>query len=202
MSPVSTNQDRPAPEVGDEQADALRRVSGRVQDLDARVAELDFLVASRSARERGTSRRRLVQAVLRADARASSRPAGAVVGMHVRVDDVRDAHALRARECRCTRRVVSARIDDGALAERPAAEQVGRASEIVVVEDHGLKIIAGAPGSWPAATGSPAARHSGNPSFERRARRPFASSNSTARSAYTQYGPRQYATYSFPSAVA
>src|SRR4029450_2437470 len=86
--------------------------------------------------------------------------------------------------------------DDGALAERTAAEQVGCAAAIVVVvrsEDH-----CSIPGSSPAVTGRPAARHSGKPSFNRRARRPFASTNWTARSASTQYGPRQYATYSLP----
>ena len=41
-------------------------------------------------------------------------------------------------------------------------------------------------------SGGPAARHSGNPSVRRRARRPVRFSSSTARSAYTQYGPRQY----------
>src|SRR5216683_407557 len=48
----------------------------------------------------------------------------------------------------------------------------------------------------PAATGSPASRHSGIPPASRQARRPLARSSRTASWANTQYGPRQYATTS------
>ena len=74
-----------------------------------------------------------MDAVLSADAACELGPAGPVVGMHVRVDDVRQPKTLRAREFDVGIDVVSPCIDDGAFAEGPAAEHVGRAAEIVVI---------------------------------------------------------------------
>src|SRR5262245_14560097 len=134
----------------------------------------------------------LVETIPCADATrqlATTRP---VVGMDVCVDDVGQAKTLGIRELNVGINIVGACIDSSACTDGPATEDVRGTAEIVVVvrsEDH-----CSTPGSSPAATGRPAARHSGNPSFRRRARLPLASSNSTARSAYTQYGPRQYAT--------
>src|SRR4029079_15678762 len=167
----------------------------RVKHLEVSVAELD-LVAVMKRGERIGHVGSFMNAILRPDAACEFRCAGTVVGMDVGIDDVRQAKTLRVCEFDVGIDVVGPCIDDSALAERAAAEQVGGAAAIVVVvrsEDH-----CSTPGSPPAATGRPAARHSGKPSFKRRARRPFASSNSTARSAYTQYAPRQHATYSLP----
>ena len=61
--------------------------------------------------------------VLRAYPPRESRPAGAVVGMHVGVDDVGDRHALVGGEGDAGIRVLLVRIDDGAFAERCAAKR-------------------------------------------------------------------------------
>ena len=57
-----------------------------------------------------------------------------MIRMYVGVDHVRNPHALACREGRIGLHIVWARIDDGALAERAAAKQVRRTSEVVVVE--------------------------------------------------------------------
>src|SRR5262245_3557556 len=125
-----------------------------------------------------------METVPRAGAACQLRSTRTVVGMDVRVDDVRQAKTLRLREVDVGIDIVGPCINNSACADSAAAEHIRGTAEIVVVvrsEDH-----CRTPGASPAATGRPAARHSGNPSCKRRARRPFAVSNSTARSAYTQ----------------
>jgi hypothetical protein len=64
-----------------------------------------------------------------------------MVRVHVRVDDVRDAHALAFGERLIAVDIVSSWSDDRALAQRASADQIGRASEVVVVEasdNHGF----------------------------------------------------------------
>src|SRR5919198_3540007 len=117
--------------------------------------------------------------------------------MHMRVEHVGDLHVLLPCKRQVCLDVVLARIDHGAFPQAAAPKEVGSTAgfEIVV----GPKNHRSIPPSRLVSSlsiGSPAAFHSGKPSRSRRARRPFARSTSTARSAYTQYGPRQYATYS------
>src|SRR3990167_4532572 len=111
-----------------------------------------------------------------------------MVGVHVRVDDVRDAHVLGRGERGVRIDVFLVGIHDGALAEAAAAEQVrGTAGLEVVV---GLEDHRRAP--WlSASTRQPRARQSTTPCSMRWALKPFFRSSSTASTAITQYGPRQ-----------
>src|SRR5688500_2159425 len=100
--------------------------------------------------------------------------------MHMGVDHVRDAHAFAVSEAQVVVDVLFMSIDDGTLAEAPAAEQVRGAAGVEVVvrfEDHRL------PQTATVSTGKPAAFHSGKPAARRRARRPLPRRISTARSA-------------------
>ena len=90
---------------------------GRVEHLHARVAELDLLAVAKRLERKGDVRG-LVQAVGGAGLPRERRAAGAVVGVHVGVDDVRDAHALRRGERDVCVDVLLVGVDDGALAER------------------------------------------------------------------------------------
>jgi hypothetical protein len=61
--------------------------------------------------------------------------------MHMCVDDVRDPHVLAGGERHVGVHIVCARIDDGALAECPATEEIRGAPAVEVVEgpeDHGF----------------------------------------------------------------
>ena len=85
------------------EADALWRVSGRMKHLDAGVAELDLLAVTQR-RERHRRRRRIRAGSSGAPVRsANCASTGPMVGVDMRVDHVRDAHALAARRMRCTR---------------------------------------------------------------------------------------------------
>jgi len=86
-------------QVRHEQRDAFRCVPGRVQDADDRVPHFDHLaVVERFEWERHVS---VAVQVIRGPGRCRERPsARSVVGVHVRLDDVRDAHLLGAR-CGC-----------------------------------------------------------------------------------------------------
>src|SRR6266404_3074530 len=106
---------------------------------------------------------------------------------------VRDLHTLGSRKFTICGDVVFVRIDHRALAETPAAEKIGCATRLVVVKR--LEYHAWEP-SPPVATRQPRARHSMTPCSMRCARNPLVRSSSTASTAMTQYGPRQYATMS------
>ena len=111
------------------------------------------------------------------------KPAGTVIRVHVRVDDMGDPHVLGGRKG--TRRVdiLFPDVDGGALAERSAAEDVPGAAALKVIE--GPKVHRASPdtSARAATVGKPAAFHSGSPPRSRRARLPLFRSNSTARSA-------------------
>jgi hypothetical protein len=127
-----------------------------------------------------------VQAVGRANLLGERGASGAMVGMYVRVDDVRDAHALRFGERSVGVDVFLVGVDNGALTEAAAAEQVRGAA--------GLEVIVGLEDHWTApsvSTRQPRARQSTTPCSMRWALKPFFRSSSTASTAITQYGPRQ-----------
>src|SRR5882672_9463031 len=66
-----------------------------------------------------------------------------MIRVHVRVDDVGDAHPLRGGEGRVRVGVFLVGVDDRALSQRATAKEVGRAAciEIVVrAKDHGVVI--------------------------------------------------------------
>src|SRR5262245_40960312 len=122
-----------------------------------------------------------MEAVLRTNPASQFGAARAMVGVHVRVDDVCDSHFLVSGECRVGVHIGRTRVDDGGSDGRAPADEIGCASEIEVVVR--TKNHPNTPGSVPCATGNPADLHSGNPSARRLARRPRALNTSTARSA-------------------
>src|SRR6266851_4483412 len=66
-----------------------------------------------------------------------------MVRVNMSIDHVRDAHALAARERRVRLHILNPSVDDGALTERAASEDVRRAAVVVVVvrsKNHGVLI--------------------------------------------------------------
>jgi hypothetical protein len=64
-----------------------------------------------------------------------------MIGMHVGIDDVRDAHALRLGKGGVVLVLPFFRVDDGTFAEGAAPEKVGRAATAEIVErskNHGF----------------------------------------------------------------
>jgi hypothetical protein len=114
-------------------------MTGSVQDANLRVSEIDLLAILQRL-EGPPCRRRGVQAIGGAGAVGKGRATRTVVGMHVRIDDMRDPHALRGSKGEVFVEIAFLRIDDRAPAERPATEEVRGAARIEVVvgaEDHG-----------------------------------------------------------------
>ena len=116
---------------------------------------------------------------------------GTVIGMHVRVDHMRDAHALAGRERHVGVDVVDAGVDDGASAKRAAAKQIRGAAEVEVIvgpqESSFARPDCSARSRRSAADRPRATREILRAAAARVVR--CARSISTARSAYTQYGP-------------
>src|SRR5688572_16655435 len=105
---------RSAPQILYEQADALRRVARCVKDRCLRIAQIHLLaITERSERRPYFSR--LMQAIGGASYTCELWPTGQVIRVHVRVDHVRDAHALDRCERKIGIDVASLRIDDSAL---------------------------------------------------------------------------------------
>jgi hypothetical protein len=94
------------------------------------VAELDLVAVMKRGEWIGHVGS-FMEAVLRTDAACEFRSAGTVVGMDMGIDNVRQAKTLRVCEFDVGIDVVSPCIDDGALAERTAAEQADGAAAIV-----------------------------------------------------------------------
>src|SRR5687767_8214999 len=112
-----------------------------------------------------------------------------MIGVDVRIDHVRDAHAVRRGERDVRVDVRFVRVDDRTFPEPAATEEVRGASRLEVIErpeDH-----ARAPSMR-----QPRARQSMTPCSMRCTLNPFLRRISTASRAMTQYGPRQYATTS------
>src|SRR5712691_4343232 len=129
----------PAPKVGDQERDAIRGVPGGVEHLDPGVAQLDLLAVDQR-RERKSHLRRLVQAVVGTGEARERRATRTMVGVDMRIDHVRDAHALRRRERGVRLDVPLLWIDDRALAQAATAEEIGCAAGFEVVigpKDHG-----------------------------------------------------------------
>src|SRR3989442_8941925 len=163
-----------------------------MEHLDAGVAQLDLLSVAQRL-EWDLYRGGLVQAVCRARPVRQLRPAGPMVRVHVCVDNVGNPHAFRGGEGKVGIQIRLVRVDDGTLLERAATKQIGRAAcfkVIVRLEDH----VRASP--RPVSMRSPLAFQSSTPSSMRCARNPCLRSRSTASTAITQYGPRQYATMS------
>src|SRR5262245_6308998 len=108
-------------------------MSRRMQYSQPRVPQLDFLVVAKR-RERECDVSGLMETVSGADQRGQLTCSRTMVGMHVRVDDMRDPHAFAFRECRVGLDIVGARIDDRTFAECAAAKEVRRTSKVVIVE--------------------------------------------------------------------
>src|SRR5579859_6399607 len=82
-----------------------------------------------------------MQAVCRPRRLREGPTARPMIGMYVRVDDVRHSHAFRLRERGVIFDLALLRVDDGALAEGPTSEHVRSAASAEVVEgskDHGF----------------------------------------------------------------
>src|SRR2546426_12042812 len=104
----------------------------RVKDLDAGVPELDT-VAVLQGREREDDIGRLVQAVKGILPPRQRRSSRAMIGVHVRVYHMCDAHTLAGSEGFVRLQIVSARVNDRASAERATAKQIGGAATIEVI---------------------------------------------------------------------
>src|SRR5437773_2178870 len=114
-----------------------------------------------------------------------------MIGVNVRVDDMRNLHSLRVGESDVLVDVLPVGIDDRAFAERSTAQEISRTAGrgiVVGFENHRT--------SSPTATRRPRDRSSTMPASSRVARYPFLLRRSTAWTAITQKGPRQYATTS------
>ena len=178
----------PALQVGHEQADALGRVARRVQHLDARVAELD-LVPVAERRERTGDVCRFVQAVPAPVCSRQRSTAGPVIGVHVRVDDMRDAHALAGREGRVRVHIVRdghrrRRIGQACRSRRDTPRSRGRNSSRVEKSSLSPSVRSLQRSGCNAACHGKTRRPPFRKSVEQpRARRPLARSSSTARSA-------------------
>ena len=106
-------------------------MSGGGDRLDLRVAELEHLaVRERMVLEVDSGTLRQVRT--RAGAPHEFRQPGDVVGLDVRVEHGDDRHALRIGQRDVLVNEVDVRVDDGELAVRLAAEQVGGARALVV----------------------------------------------------------------------
>ena len=106
-------------------------MSGGGDRLDLRVAELEHLaVGERMVLEVDSGTLRQVRG--RAGAPYELRQPRHVVGLDVRVEHGDDRHALRIGQREVPVNEVEVRVDDGELAVRLAAEQVGGARALVI----------------------------------------------------------------------
>src|SRR5437870_4787757 len=158
-------------------------MTGSMNDLYTSVAQIDPLSVIQGL-ERCIDICSPVQTVSCANLLREGGTSRPVIGMNVGIYNVGDHHTLRSSESGISIRVFFVRINDGALAKCAASEEVGRTA--------GLEIVVGSKVhrstslrhmGFSHSTGNPAAFHSGKPSSRRRARRPWARRNSTARSA-------------------
>src|SRR5262245_24094617 len=124
---------RPPPQVGDDQADAFRRMPGRVQHGHLGISQVDLLAIPKGS-ERQLDVRRLVQAIVGADLSGELQSTGTMIGVDVRVDDTGDAHVLGRRECCIRLHVVGARVHYRAFSKCAAAEEVRGADKIEIEE--------------------------------------------------------------------
>src|SRR6266550_529161 len=104
-----------------------------VQHRDARVAQF-YLLAVPHGHERNAHVGGFMQAVWRPGTPSQLETSRAVIRMHVGIDHVSDSHLLRAGKRDVAVHIFGARIDNGTRPERTAPEQIGGASEVVVVE--------------------------------------------------------------------
>jgi hypothetical protein len=126
-------QDEPGlgapPEVCHDQADALGRVARGVEHRHPGIAELELLtITKRFEWKRNVGG--LVQMVRRTNPSRERKAARAMIGVDMRVDDVRDAHPFRGCERRVRIDILFVRVNDRALAERAAPEEIRRGRKI------------------------------------------------------------------------
>lgn len=123
------SEDKPrsfrAPAVRHEQAEAVLRVSRRVQNLNARIACIDhLLVEYRSEREGGLADVGLVQRVFGAAQFGKRSPTGQVVGMYMRIENIGDRNIQPAGLVDVPGFVSRQHVDSDSLALPAAAEEV------------------------------------------------------------------------------
>src|SRR5688572_14884749 len=113
-------------------------MSGRVQHLDDGIAELEHVAVSELLKTENDLCR-FMERVCGADAIGQKASARNVVGVNVGVDRVRDLQPLALGKGNVGLDVALLGVDNGALTDRSAAEEVGRAAGLVIVvwpEDH------------------------------------------------------------------
>jgi hypothetical protein len=117
--------------VADQQAEALGRVAGGVEDPHEVVAQLDLLaIAERYERE--GHRGGLVQVDGCAGRGRQRASAGRMVGVDVRLEDGGDRRAVALGLPQVIRHERGVRVADGQLIAAEAAEQVGGAAARVI----------------------------------------------------------------------
>ncbi len=123
---------RRAGPIRDEQADMLRRVSGRVKNLDRHIAKREHVAVSNAVKRRLGVRARKKH-ILR-PGRFGEPPAGrGVIGMNMGVDDVENLHSRILRSLQIGLDFTD-RIDHGRRSLAAAPEQIGCADRVRVQE--------------------------------------------------------------------
>src|ERR1700674_3304378 len=116
--------------VDHREADAVGRVTRRMEHAYRDVAEVEHYSVFYSPKSE-QRRRALVEAVLGSQRRRERTTSGNVVSVHVGVDHVENLEPERLGD-RTIGVEVSARVNDGADAATPSAEDVGRARLILM----------------------------------------------------------------------
>ena len=116
-----------------EQGDALRRVAGRMEDLDDDIPQSHFLpVSQRREIERHVGR--LVQAVRGARFRRQCSAPGDVIGLDVGIDSMRDFHPIGCGELDVTIDIVLLRVYDRRQALAASPKGIRRTTGFVIEE--------------------------------------------------------------------
>src|SRR5438477_333919 len=141
-------RDVAAREVGDQQADRVGGVAGRVGDLDANAADAQLVAVAHFAVLEGDAGG-AVHEDRRARELGEIAIARDVVGVRVGLDDVADRETLLRGQAQVLVDPVAAGIDDEGAPGLAAADQVGEAPRLFVqdlLEDHrSAPILPGAP---------------------------------------------------------
>src|SRR6266446_3901181 len=104
-------------------------MSWRMEHLHARVTEFDLVTIAKSG-ERKRHVRRFVDAVHGVDTAGQLSASGAVVRMHMGIDNMRQPEALGRRECDVGVDVVRTGVDNGPFAQSAAAKEIRGAAQI------------------------------------------------------------------------
>ena len=124
--------------IGDEHADRVGRVPGRVADLELDLAQTQRVaIDERHVREGHARRAMHVNGGLRGGAEVAV--ARDVIGVGVRLDHVGDREPLLARDTEIVVDAIPSGIDDDGAPRLGAADQVGQAAGLLVqelLEDH------------------------------------------------------------------